>query len=266
MLPARPEVTTMPLSPSAIEAYEDCPLKFKLKYDWRLPEEPSAALQFGGIIHKLLREYFDQVKAGSTPPDEQVLAQFRAELAQARIDDPLQRELYERDGVQQLADFLAARRADAGTLEVLSTERQFKVELAGVMVSGRIDRIDRMPDGSVWIVDYKTGKAKDQKDADKSLQLSIYALAAAKFDPQLTPARMVLYNMVTNAAVVTKRTPEALQKAAAKVCEVAAAVRAGNFAPKPGYHCKWCGYQDLCPATEEKLVKIEKLVTAGGVQ
>jgi len=266
VLPPRAEVSTMALSPSAIEAYETCPLKFKIRYDWRLPEEPTAALQYGGIMHKLLKEYFDQVNAGKAPPDEQVLAQFRAELAAARIDDPLQRELYERDGIQQLSDFLAARRADAGTFEVVSTERQFKVEIAGVQVSGRIDRIDRMPDGSVWIVDYKTGKAKDQKDADKSLQLSIYALAAAKLDPKLVPARMVLYNLVTNAPVVTRRTPEALQKAADKVKQVAAKVRAGDFAPNPGYHCRWCGYKDLCPATEEKLVHIEKLVTAGGVQ
>lgn len=266
LLPPRPEMAAMPLSPSAIEAYETCPLKFKIRYDWRLPEEPTAALQYGGIMHKLLKEYFDQVNAGNTPADEQMLAQFRAELAQAKLEDPLQRELYERDGTQQLTDFLAARRADAGSFEVVSTEKQFKVEIAGVQVSGRIDRIDRMPDGAIRIVDYKTGKAKDQKDADKSLQLSIYALAAAKLDAKLTPNRLVLYNLVTNAPVVTKRTPEALQKATDKVRDVAAKIRAGDFAPDPGYHCKWCGYKDLCPATEERLVRIEKLVTAGGVQ
>ena len=263
MLPPRPEFSTMPLSASAIESYETCPLKFKLRYDWRLPEEPTAALQYGGIMHALLKQYFDESKAGKPPSDEQMLARFRAEFANTKIDDPTQRMLYERDGLRQLADFLAARRADAGTFEVLATEQQFRVTIGSVTVTGRIDRIDLCADGVVQVVDYKTGKAKDEKEADKSLQLSIYALAVPKIDPQLTPGRLVFYNLVTNAGVETRRTPEALQKVEGKVRDVAAAVRAGNFEPKPGFHCRWCGYKDLCPATEEALVQIQ--VAAGGV-
>jgi DNA helicase-2/ATP-dependent DNA helicase PcrA len=265
MLTPRAEVSTMALSASSIEAYETCPLKFKIRYDWRLPEGPTAALQYGGIIHALLKQYFEQVGAGNPPTDEQVLAQFRAELATAKIDDPTQRMLYERDGIQQLTDFLAARRADAGSFEVLSTEKQFRVEIAGVTVTGRIDRIDRMADGTIQVVDYKTGKAQEEKDAKESLQLSIYALAAPKIDPAWKPDRLVLYNLVTNAPVSAKRTPEALRKAEEKVRKVAEDIRAGRFMPDAGYHCRWCGYKDLCPATEEKLVQIEKLVTAGGV-
>jgi len=52
------------------------------------------------------------------------------------------------------------------------------VQIAGTKLTGRIDRVDRAPDGSVVIVDYKTGKARSQEDADESLQLSIYAMAA----------------------------------------------------------------------------------------
>ena len=38
--------------------------------------------------------------------------------------------------------------------------------------------MDRTGSDTVAIVDYKTGKPKSQEDADKSLQLSLYALAA----------------------------------------------------------------------------------------
>jgi len=263
-LPVRASVREMALSASAIEAYETCPLKFKIRYDWRLPEEPSGALLYGSIMHAILKSFFERVKAGNTPPDASVLAEFRGELGAAKFSDELQRTLYERDGVRQLTDFLAAWRAQPQPPEIISTEKNFRVQIGGVTVTGRIDRVDRNADGTIDIIDYKTGKAKEEKDAEKSLQLSIYALAAP-LDFQLTPARLVFYNLVTNAAVAVTRTPAALAKATDKVREVAENIRAEHFAPEPGFHCKWCGYIDLCPATEEKLVKIEKLVAANGV-
>ena len=263
-LPVRAAVREMPLSASAIEAYETCPLKFKIRYDWRLPEEPSGALLYGSVMHGVLKSFFEQVKAGNPPPDEAVLGQFRGELAAAKFSDELKRTLYERDGVRQLTDFLAAWRAQPQPPEVLSTERNFRVQIGAVTVTGRIDRIDRCADGAIAILDYKTGKPKEEKDAERSLQLSIYALAAP-LEFQLTPSRLVFYNLVTNEAVAVGRTPVQLARAVDRVREVSENIRAGNFAPETGYHCKWCGYVDLCPATEEKLVKIEKRVTAGGV-
>ena len=38
--------------------------------------------------------------------------------------------------------------------------------------------MDELADGRVVITDYKTGKPQSQEDADESLQLSIYAIAA----------------------------------------------------------------------------------------
>ena len=46
-----------------------------------------------------------------------------------------------------------------------------------MIVSGSIDRIDRLPSGGIEVIDYKTGRVSSQKGVDESLQLSIYALA-----------------------------------------------------------------------------------------
>ena len=43
-LPARANGKLLELSASAIQQYENCPLAYKLRYDWRLPEDASAAL------------------------------------------------------------------------------------------------------------------------------------------------------------------------------------------------------------------------------
>ena len=62
-----------------------------------------------------------------------------------------------------------------------------------------MDRVDRIGGGEVVIVDYKTGKPKTQEDADDSLQLSIYALAARHMG--LTAASLVFVNLENCTAV-----------------------------------------------------------------
>ena len=38
-----------------------------------------------------------------------------------------------------------------------------------------------------------------------------------------------------------------------KVKEVAENIAKGKFEPKAGFHCDWCAYRNLCPATEKRL-------------
>jgi ATP-dependent helicase/nuclease subunit B len=60
----------------------------------------------------------------------------------------------------------------------LKAEINGEAPLAGIVVHGRADRIDRLPDGGVAIVDYKTGKppAKKAIEAGFALQLGLLGL------------------------------------------------------------------------------------------
>ena len=128
-------------------------------------------MQFGSAMHLALKAYFDGVRAGRPPDEATVIACFLDELSKTKIDEPLQRALYEKDGRDQLSALL---RSELGRSrgEILETEKRFRVEIGGAQVTGRFDRIDQLPSGEVEIVDYKTGKPKTQDDADDSLQLS----------------------------------------------------------------------------------------------
>ena len=246
-----PKPAKLSLSASAIENYETCPLKFKLSRDWRIPEEPHAPMQYGAAMHLALRHYDDATRFHRPVSAEEIVQVFRDEFAKAVIRDDYQRELYETQGCQQLQDFVAA--AASNPREVLHTEQEFDIEVSGTKIRGRIDRIDRLPDGTVRIVDYKTGKPKSDKDAEKSLQLSIYAMAAKqKWD--YTPSVLALQNLADGSLGVTQRTSAQLAKATEQVREAAENIAAGKFEPERGFHCNWCGFRSLCPATEKNLI------------
>jgi len=242
------------LSASAAQTYETCPLQFKLEREWKIPGEVPAAMQYGASMHRVLRSYYDSVRFSRTMSDDAVIELFRVDLRDARIQDPYQHDLYETQGIAQLKEFLAACQNRA-IPEVLHTEEFFEVKLGETTVVGRIDRVDKLPGGEIVITDYKTGKPQSQEDADESLQLSIYALAARE-KWGYRADHVVFHNLEENSFVVTRRSDVQLQEARLKVEEVAAKIAAGEFEAKTGFHCWFCAYRTLCPATEKRLYSI----------
>jgi DNA helicase-2/ATP-dependent DNA helicase PcrA len=239
------------LSASAVESYQRCGLQFKLERDWRLAAKPAAAMQYGATMHRILKTYFDSVRLGRTMTDDSLIEMFRRDLVEARIQEAYQHELYEKQGIAQLLDFLALARALPAP-QVLYTEQAFEIRVGETTVVGRIDRIDARPDGNVAIVDYKTGKARDQKSADESLQLSLYAIAAReKWGYKV--GSLAFHNLENNVPVVTARTENQLLAARQAVTAAAEGIAAGKFEAKTGMHCNFCAYRSLCPAQEDRI-------------
>lgn len=239
------------LSASAVDTYERCGLQFKLDRDWRLSARPAAAMQYGAAIHRVLKTYFDSVNLGRPKTDDELIDLFKLDLAETKIQEAYQHELYEHQGVDQLRDFLTASRTLPAP-QVLQTEQSFEIRVGDIAVVGRIDRIDRRADGTVAIVDYKTGKARDQEDADESLQLSLYAIAARE-KWQYNVGSLVFYNLEENVPVITTRTEAQLVAARGRVEAAARGIATGIFDAKPGMHCNFCAYRSLCPEKEKRI-------------
>jgi DNA helicase-2/ATP-dependent DNA helicase PcrA len=239
------------LSASAVETYETCPLQFKFEREWKLSRQVHAAMQYGAAMHRVLLTYYESVRLGRPKTDEELVQLFRDDEGMSAIEEDYQRQLYLKQGDGQLREFLAGTRS-APAAEVLHTEKWFDVQIAGTKVAGRIDRMDRAADGSVTIVDYKTGKARSQDDADESLQLSIYAIAAAeKWGYRV--GELLFHNLDGNVPVVSKRTEFQLEEARERIQAVAHGIAAGNFKPKPDFYCNFCAFRGLCPARERQV-------------
>jgi DNA helicase-2/ATP-dependent DNA helicase PcrA len=239
----------MALSANAVQSYSTCPMKFKLERDWKIPGEAAAAMQYGYAIHTVLKNYYDPAAHAKELTIEDAVQAFKTEFAKGYIDDPVQRKIYEERGEDQLRTLLQA--SPRGSANVIATEHKFSFKLGEREIRGRIDRIDQLEDGVVRVIDYKTGAPKDRKFAEESLQLSIYAMAVAQMN--LSPRELVLVNVQDNSLAVAGRTAKQLDTAREKIEDVAEGINRGEFDPKPGQHCRWCDYQNLCPATEQRV-------------
>jgi hypothetical protein len=164
-----------------------------------------------------------------------------------RILADLDRTL-ERDSAHRLAVGTAPLAAELGFGCV--GEQLPAVELAlpdgrTLRVRGRIDRVDRTADGTIHVLDYKTGSARDfDKLSDENpvaggtkLQLPIYGLAGrlAAADPG-APVRAEYWFATSKAEfkrVGYDITPEVLQTTVAVVDVIVRGIEGGVFPPRP---------------------------------
>ena len=261
LLPPAFDSHELTMSAHAVESYAACPLKFKLERDWKIPGDAAAAMQYGSAIHTVLRQYYDPSQHAPQMTVEETIQAFLGEFAKAVIDDPVQRDLYEKLGEQQLRDLLQSQ--PRGSVDVVAAEVSFDFKLGALRVKGRIDRMDRITENAVRVIDYKSGAAKTPRYAEESLQLSIYAMGARVLG--FLPRELVFLNLKGNDEVVTTRSAAQLDRARQRIEDAARGIAAQEFSPRTGQHCQWCDFRRLCPATEQRVfVPVKALVAQSG--
>jgi len=249
-----PQAEPLQLSASAIEAYASCPMKYLFQNVWSIRGGPHATMTFGSVMHTTIKEFVGETRKRRKISFEDVAMIYDRQWLSAGFPDDYLEAEYRKAGRGQLENF--HRSHTAAPPDVLHQERGFELPLEhNVVVTGRMDQINDIGEGAVEIVDYKTGKPKDAKKADESLQLGVYALAAREV-LELDAQRLVFYNLTTNEAVATTRDAKALAQTKQTIREVADRIRAGDFGARPGFVCRNCDYKPLCPA-HEQLVSIQ---------
>jgi DNA helicase II / ATP-dependent DNA helicase PcrA len=252
--PPRPE--PLQLSASAIDAYERCPMKYLFQYVWSIRSGPHAQMTFGTVMHTTIRELVREIRRRGKVTLEEVFAIYEREWISAGYPDEYQENEYRRAGREQLEAF--HRSCCAAPPEVLHQEKAFELALEhDVVITGRMDQVNRLTEREIEIVDYKTGRPRDAEKAAEDLQLSIYALAALEVLDR-SPGKLVFYNLTNNEAVESTRDAKMLEATKAKIAEVADRIRAGDFSPKKGFSCGFCDYKPLCPE-HEQLVTIQSV-------
>jgi ATP-dependent helicase/nuclease subunit B len=140
-----------------------------------LDADPTAAWK-GEVVHKVLDRWH---KAGGRAGE--LLAIAAEELAEMRAHPLVRRLWWPRlsKALEWIDQQIAEQRANGR--EVLKTEIKGEMQYLDVKVHGRADRIDRLVDGKLAVVDYKTGAPPSGKMVENgfALQLGTIGLIAA---------------------------------------------------------------------------------------
>lgn len=251
----RPGVREGPLdlSYSQLKTYESCPRQYLYGSVLNLRGRPSRHALAGSVIHSVLEEFLTSFKHTRDATLDDLLGIFEAQFARADFETELERRQHYEDGLEMMKRFYEDDRAR--TTEPKELEKWFEFELRDVRVRGKIDRIDRHPDGRFEVIDYKTGRVDSRRAyAEKDLQLPIYTMAMQEglhLDMKcatiyaLKDGKRITLNLgkdLTEGAIAAART---------RILDIAEAVRAGRFDPDPEERkCSWCEFRMLCPASQ----------------
>ena len=233
------------LSASDIETYRLCPLKYKFARVFRIPEEPSINQRFGIAVHQVLERYH-ATGGGSL---ERLMQLFDAAWRRAGFGDSNDERQFHERAVAALQRYWELDREREA--EPVSFERSFSFRLGPHLLRGRVDRVDRLPDGSYELIDYKTGKAKTARELREDVQLSLYQMGAREAWGIDTAAQSYYY-VLDNRKVPVAHSEEELERVRGTVAEIADGIQAHRFEPKPSYElCSFCDYRIVCPAAEK---------------
>ena len=233
------------LSASDIDTYRICPLKYKFARVFRIPQEPTIHQRFGIVVHQVLERFH----TGGPNSLEQLQELYDVSWRRSGLGDSDDERQFRRRGAEALERYWQAERdSDA---EPVWFERSFSFKLGPHLLRGRVDRVDRLPDGSHELIDYKTGKAKTEQELREDVQLSLYQMGARQSWRLETSAQSYFYVMTGEKVPVT-HSPEELERVSATVAEIADGILAQEFEPKPSYDiCRFCDYRIICPAAEK---------------
>lgn len=245
------------ISPSRASDFRQCPLMFRLKVVDRIPEPPSPAATLGTLVHVVLERLYDLPAPDRTPSAAAAMVEphWRAMLDKepglAVLHEGATAERMWLDDARDRVDRYF-RLENPQRLEPAAREEYVELQLEdGPSLRGVIDRVDIAPDGSIRIVDYKSGKApRPQYGQAAKFQMRFYALLVERLRGR-RPARLQLLYLRDGGTVVMHPTAQDLEQVEHEIRElwddILHAARSGAFRPSPSKLCGWCSFQALCP-------------------
>lgn len=246
-------------SPSRINTFNDCKLKYKYQYIDKLESDLITIERFrGNTVHDVLEEFYKLVKGGHIKPRDWILNKHK-ELWEKNYTDSVKIvkkeftiEDYFKKGAQCLIDYYNSYKP-FDQAKIVDTERliNFDVEFNGIKYPfcGVLDRLDwNNKDNIFEIHDYKvSNQLMTQEEANNNWQLGLYHIALKEKWPEVEKVKLVWHSLLFNKEIISFRAKEQINELQRKVVEKVKEIEScDDFSPQKSALCDWCDFQNIC--------------------
>lgn len=241
------------LSPSSINTFQQCPLKFKvIKLD-KAPFKQTEHTVLGSFVHEVLEHLFMVDRKDRTEATAKMLCR---QLWESTWNEKFL-ELDKRPNSNEfrwkawwcVENYFAME--DPTSFDASGLEEKLEGTIDDVPIFGIIDRWS-LENNKIVISDYKTGKKPAPKYSwETKMQISIYAIMLKEQLGLEVDRTELLY--VKPGKIVTYRLSDDLESEVRVTVrntwdEVKSSCASGVFETRPGPLCDWCDHKPLCPA------------------
>jgi RecB family exonuclease len=237
--PAIPDDQFVNVSPSGVEKFDECQLRWFLETHGGQDGSTSAQL-IGNVLHK-----FAELAEVNKVDLE---SQLKLLEANWKLVDPdtgwLSRTSLSR-ATKMLERFYKYRASIAGERTFKEAEARFEFEIGRAKVRCTIDRIETTADGMLYIVDLKTGKSKLTKaEALTDAQMQIYQYAVG---PDSAGASLLYLNSELVGNEIREQGPIDRNVVAQRIESTAVKMGGATFLAIKNKNCQFCSVIASCP-------------------
>jgi RecB family exonuclease len=243
------------VSPSGAESFVECGVKWLLQNNGG-SDGDSTAQVLGSAIHAFAAKMVQE--PGTTR--EQLIENLQSSWKLIDPESGWVSASHLESAVAMLEKFVEYHKET--TREVKGAELRFDVKLGRARIIGTVDRLEVEADGSLFIIDFKTGSsAITKEEAKKNLQLASYQLGVAEggFAEGNRSAGAELVYLGTDSAGPTVKQQFAidLEETKATIETIGEGMGAATFFATVNKRCKGCPVRKSCPVQSDGRAVIE---------
>jgi DNA helicase-2/ATP-dependent DNA helicase PcrA len=248
---------------SQFAAFDNCPLQYKYMHILKIPSaDDKPSLVFGRVVHDTLYNFMLPLLANNNlqadlfsktkkvnPRDvlteEKILAWYKKFWQDEGYGSEKKRDEYLKKGRELLLKFLQDL-LNSELPNIYFLEKDFRFKFKDFFIKGKIDRIDKIGEGSFEIIDYKTGAAKEKLEAGEKKQLILYKMVAeASFGIKVD--KLSYYYLEDGQKMSFAAKDKDIEGMEEWLLQSITEIQKKQFLPKPSpYTCPFCDFKGIC--------------------
>ena len=237
------------ISPSSLESFTECGLKWMLEQSGGRDADSTAQV-LGSAIHVIAAQLKDQ----PTLTLDELEGKLKGAWSLIDMNQGWIKDYEYRRAASMLKKFYGWHLENKNQL--IGVEEKFEFKLGSAIVSGSIDRVELTNEGKYYIVDLKTGATPiSYEDAQQNKQLQSYQLAVVndgfknKLEHQeVAGAELIFVGDLKGKEAKTRPQDKVNEKVVSQeISDIAVKMSDKNFVAVINDRCRSCAVKTSCP-------------------